>query len=285
MRAAAIFSPIVIACGLLQTVFAQPEVQNPPQPPSSASNAVIGNDGTPMLLPFRCSDEDIRLGGLSCSDDSPCPIFVEISSVEALGNMVLLTGNIHSEAATLYSVLLASDDNGHTWREPIARVRGAGLDHIEFSGTDTAWISGQELVPLPQNPFLLSTTDGGRTWRAREVLSEDSEIKFGSVQQFFFTNKENGTMIIDHGAGAGGDRYTLYETENGGDTWSIKQASAKPIVVKRPTPPPVSDWRVRTDASLKSFVVEHHVGARWSSVAAFLVKLDPCKPADPAKIP
>ncbi len=238
-----------------------------------------------MTLPFRCTDEDIRFAGLSCAEDAPCPIFLEISSAESVGNMVLLSGNIHSEAATLYSVLLSSDDNGHTWQEPIDRIRGAGLDHIEYFGTETAWVSGQELVPLPQNPFLVSTTDGGRTWRLHEVLSEDSETRFGTVQQFFFTNTQNGTLLVDHGAGAGGDRYMLYETQNGGDTWTVQQASAKPIALKRPVAPPVSDWRVRTDAALKSYVVERRVGTRWSAVAAFLVKLDPCKPPDSPKIP
>jgi len=238
-----------------------------------------------MMVPYRCTDEDIRLAGLSCAEDAPCPIFLEISSVEALGSQVLLTGNIHSEAVTLYSVLLASEDNGHTWQEPFDRIRGAGLDHIEYLGTESAWISGQELVPLPQNPFLISTTDGGKTWHLHEVLGEDSDLKFGTIPQFFFTTGNNGTLIVDHGAGAGGDRYALYETQNGGDTWTLKQASSKPIVVKRPTAPPASDWRVRTDASMKSFVVEHRVGARWSAVAAFLVHLDPCRPPDPPKIP
>jgi len=254
-------------------------------PADTPAKALIGNDGTPMLLPFRCTNDDIRSAGLSCSDEAPCPIFLEIASADALGNTILLAGNIHSEAVTLYSVLLSSDDNGHTWQEAYDRIRGAGLDHIEYLGNDTAWISGQELVPLPQNPFLLSTTDGGKSWRVHDVLSEDADLRFGSVQQFFFTNKDNGTLIVDHGAGAGGDRYALYETQDGGNTWSLKQASAKPIPVKRTTPPPAADWRVRADAKMKSYIVEHRAGTRWTAVAAFLVKLDACKPPEPSKLP
>jgi len=255
------------------------------QPAGVSAKPVIGNDGTPMLLPFRCTNEDIRWAGLSCAEEAPCSIFLEISSVEALGRTILLTGNIHSEAVTLYSVLLSSDDNGHTWQEAYDRIRGAGLDHIEYLGNETAWISGQELVPLPQNPFLLSTTDGGKSWRQHDVLSEDTDLRFGSVQQFFFASKDNGTLIVDHGAGAGGDRYALYETQDGGDTWSLKQASAKPIPVRRPAPPPGSDWRVRADAKMQSYLVEHRAGTRWTAVAAFLVKLEACKPPDPAKVP
>jgi photosystem II stability/assembly factor-like uncharacterized protein len=250
--------------------------------PANPTAVVLGNDGTPMLVPFRCTDEDIRWAGLSCSEDAPCSIFLEISTVEVLGNRILLAGNIHSEAVTLYSVLLASDDNGHNWREVYERIRGAGLDHIEYLGTDTAWIGGQVLFPFTQDPFLLATTDGGKTWSQHDVLGDESESRFGSIQQFYFTTKDNGTLILDRGAGgSGGDRYALYESPNGGETWVVKQESRKPIVVKRPPAPP-PDWRVRPDAGMKSFLVEHRAGTRWSAVAAFLVKLDPCRPIESA---
>src|SRR5581483_1102129 len=157
-----------IACAtvalLMPAGFAQD--RPPDTPPQDAQGAakppvrpVLGNDGTPMLVPFRCTAEDIRSAGLACSEESPCPMFLEVSTVEALGNRVLLIGNIHSEAVTLYSFFLTSEDNGHTWQEPIDRIRGAGLDHIELLPPDSAWISGQELFPLPQNPFLLITND------------------------------------------------------------------------------------------------------------------------------
>lgn len=257
-----------------------PAIAQPATPPA---RMVLGNDGTPMQLPFKCSDEDIRWAGLSCSEDAPCSIFLELSTVETMGSRVLLAGNIHSEAVTLYSVLLASDDNGHTWQEVHERIRGAGLDHIEYLGSDTAWIGGQQLFPFTQDPFLLITTDGGKTWKQRDVLSDENESRFGSIQQFFFTTKDTGTLILDRGAGGGGgDRFALYESTNGGDTWAVKQESRKPIVVKRPTALPASDWRLRPDGDMKSFLLEHHVGTRWSAVAAFLVRLDPCKPTESA---
>lgn len=265
----------LLAAGMAMTSHAQDRPANP-------EAVVLGNDGTPMLLPFRCTEEDIRWAGLSCSEDAPCSIFLELSTVEVLGNRVLLAGNVHSEAVTLYSVLLASDDNGHNWHEAHERIRGAGLDHIEILGTDTAWIGGQVLFPFSQEPFLLATTDGGKIWMQRDVLSDEDESRFGSIQQFNFTTKDSGTLILDRGAGgSGGDRYALYETTNGGQRWVVKQESRKPIVVKRP-PAPAPEWRVRPDAGMKSFLVEHRAGTRWSAVAAFLVKLDPCKPPESA---
>jgi hypothetical protein len=271
----------ILLAGAVLAAHAQDHPASPdPQAAEDAAAAVLSNSGKPMLVPFQCGDEDIRWAGMSCTEDAPCPVFLEIASVEALGNRIVLAGNIHGEAVTLYSVVLASDDQGLSWREAHERIRGAGLDHIEHVGAGAAWIGGQVLFPFTQDPFLLISTDGGKTWKQREVLSEDSESRFGSIQEFYFTTRERGTLILDRGAGgAGGERYGLYESSNGGESWAVKQESRKPIAVKRPpTPPP--DWRVRPDAGTKSFVVEHRVGTRWSEVAAFLVGLDACRPVE-----
>jgi len=253
-----------------------------PQAAAASPAAALRNDGKPMPVPFQCSDEDIRWAGMSCLEDAPCPVYLEIASVEAVGNRILAVGNIHGDAVTLYSVLLSSDDGGLTWREAHERIRGAGLDHIEHLGAGTAWIGGQVLFPLTQDPFLLISTDGGETWKQREILSEESESRFGWIQEFYFTTRDRGTLILDRGAGGGGgQRYALYESSNGGETWAVKQESRKPIAWKRP-PAPAPDWRVRPDAGTKSFLVEHRVGTRWNAVGAFLVRLDSCRPGEPA---
>ena len=107
---------------------------------------------------------------------------------------------------TVFSTLLASDDGGHTWREAHERIRSAGLDRIQFLDAETGWVAGEKLSPLPQDPFLLLTSDGGKTWRARPVFDEAAENRLGSIQQFFFTAKDSGALIIDRGQGSDGDR-------------------------------------------------------------------------------
>ena len=73
---------------------------------------------------FQCSEEDIQSFGLGCTEEEPCPIYLELSAFETLGNQLFAVGNIHSAANTLYSIGLASADGGKTWREPFQRVRG-----------------------------------------------------------------------------------------------------------------------------------------------------------------
>ena len=106
----------------------QPPVTQPPAAP--AAPPVLENAGKPIPVPFRCTDEDIRSAGLTCSEQDPCPVYLELAAVESTGIRIFAAGNIHTANATLSTILLGTEDNGLTWREAYERVRGAGLDHI-----------------------------------------------------------------------------------------------------------------------------------------------------------
>jgi photosystem II stability/assembly factor-like uncharacterized protein len=228
-----------------------------------------------MLVPFRCTDEDIRTAGLTCSEEEPCPVYLELAAVESTGMRVFAAGNIHTANSTLYTILLGTEDNGQTWREVHERIRGAGLDHLQFVGVENGWTSGLSFSPLPQDPFLLMTADGGKSWRSHSIFNEQ---RFGAIQQFFFEDKATGALTIDYGLGSGGDRYALYETNDGGETWNIRETSVKAIALKRAPSAPSPDWRVRADGPSKSFHLEHRQGQKWTSLAAFSVNLAACKP-------
>ena len=146
--------------------------QDPPStiPPAPIEPPLLRNTGKPIVVPFHCTDEDMHSAGLDCSEQDPCPVYLELAEVESTGIRLFATGNIHTSTATLYSILLGSDDNGVTWREAFERIRGAGLDHLQFAGADTGWSSGISLAPLPRDPFLLQTTDGGKIVAASRHL-------------------------------------------------------------------------------------------------------------------
>jgi photosystem II stability/assembly factor-like uncharacterized protein len=246
-------------------------------PPVKSGPVVLQNTGKPMVVPFQCTDEDVTSAGLTCTEEAPCPVYLELDAVAAVGEHLFAAGNLHSSAVTLYSTLLASDDSGQTWREAADRVRGAGLDRVQFLDAETGWASGERLSPLPQEPFLMLTTDGGKSWRMRPVFGESAENKLGAIQQFLFTEKDSGTMIIDRGQGADGDRYELYESPDGGASWSFRQSSTKPLSL-RAAPAVSTPWRVRADSRTRAFHIEHRQGERWSSVASFSVNIGACKP-------
>jgi photosystem II stability/assembly factor-like uncharacterized protein len=246
----------------------------PLAPPSLPVVPVLENNGKPMVLPFHCTDDDIQWAGLTCSEEDPCPIYLELASVAAQGGRIVTAGNIHSAAVTLSTAVLVSQDAGHTWTEAHPRIRGAGLDHIQFLDGDTAWVSGLTLFPLPQDPFLLLTTDAGKSWRQRPVGGESHP---GAIQQFFFTSRTDGFLLVDRGPAAIGDRYERFESANGGESWTIQEESTKPLKLRQ-TEAPSTDWRLQVDSATQSYHLERRQGERWTSVAAFAVKIGVCKP-------
>jgi hypothetical protein len=233
----------------------------------------IRNTGEPMTVPFHCTDEDIAQAGLTCSEEAPCPVYVELTAAANLGSKIFVTGNLHSESATLYSLLLESDDSGESWTEPVPRVRGAGLDLVQFTDFENGWISGEMLQPLARDPFLLRTTDGAKTWRRHPLFEEGTS---GSIQSFWFENATNGSLVLDKGAGA--TRYQLYESPTGGDTWTIRESSEKPIRIRSMPPPGVGGWRLRADAKSHSYRLEQLNGETWKPIASFLIATTACKP-------
>lgn len=265
----------VIALGVGLVWAAAAQVEKPAEPPTQ--KPPLHNTGKPMVVDYRCSEEDIPLAGLSCTLEDPCPVYLELDSLEAVGNRIFLAGNIHTATTTLYSILLASGDAGKTWREPYERLRASGLDSIQFLDFENGWISGELQHPLPRDPFLLVTSDGGETWRAQPVFAEP---QFGSILQFFFSSRTSGALVIDRGRAAESGRYELYETPNAGETWRLRQSNERPIKMKRAGDTANADWRLRADAATKAYCVERHVGDRWHGIASFSVSIGTCKPPE-----
>lgn len=230
----------------------------------------IENTGKPMRIPFDCTEADSEAAALNCSEAEPCAVFLELSSVEAVGNKIFLTGNLHTSTMTLYSILLATEDAGKSWTEPNPRIRFAGLDQIQFIDFQNGWISGANLQSTARDPFLLITTDGGKTWRQRPIFEE---TRVAAIERFWFDTRENGSLVID--ARLDNGHHELYETRAGGESWSMKQATESPIAF--PAAPKNSGWRVRADAATKSYDLEKSDGARWQKIASFLVSVGACK--------
>ena len=229
----------------------------------------LENTGKPLRVPFECTEADTEAAALSCSEEEPCPVFLELSSVEAAGNKIFLAGNLHTNTTTLYSILFASEDAGKTWTEPHPRIRFAGLDQIEFIDFQNGWIAGANLQSTPRDPFLLLTTDGGKTWRQRPIFEE---TRVAVIEHFRFDSRDNGSLLID--ARLDNNLRELYETRTGGESWSMKQAAK---TVSFPLPIKTPGWRLRTDASTHSFDLEKSDGAHWQKIASFLVSVGACK--------
>jgi photosystem II stability/assembly factor-like uncharacterized protein len=220
---------------------------------------------TPFQIDYACPAEDVDSFGLSCSPEEPCAVFLELTAVESAGDHLFVAGNLHTKLTTLYGVLLSSEDGGKTWTEPWKRLRAASLEQIQFVDPATGWISGQAIEPLPRDPFLLITTDGGKSWRQRAIFEES---QFGSIAQFWFDSKTTGHMEIDHSG-----RHDIYETNTGGESWEMKESSRRPVALKGRTED--ASLRLRPDGKL--YHVERRGGTSWSPVASFTIHVADCK--------
>ena len=236
--------------------------------------AILRNDGEPMRAGYACVEADLQWAGMACSEEDPCPIYLELSTVAPDGRRIFVAGDLHGTSATLQSVMLMSDDGGATWREPTPRIRGAALDQMQFGDAQHGWAAGETQYPLPRDPFFLITTDGGATWRQQAIGEEGTA---GAIQRFWFDSAQHGELIIDAGKASEGGRYLSYESRTGGASWEIRGKSDRLAVIRGAPPMENPDYRLRTSRDGKSYQVEKRAGEQWSSLASFLIEVANCK--------
>jgi len=233
----------------------------------------LENDGQAMHLKFECTSEDMTAAGLDCTADEPCPVFLELSGIETAGAKLFLTGNLHTQTATLYSILLESTDGARSFAEPEPRMHAVTLDQIQFVDLQTGYISGWTVSPLPRDPFFFVTGDGGKTWNKRFLFEEG---KAGAIDQFRFSSPTAGIVLVDTGSGM---RHQIYETRDGGSNWALQHESESPIPFPRDRSAGGSDqaWRIRADAKTKTYVLEKQEDNRWLPAARFSISAGVCK--------
>jgi hypothetical protein len=259
----------------LVSVAQQPNQSTPPP----KEDALLHNTGGPMRVPFACTEDDLQMAGLLCTDSDPCPIYLELNAITSAGKKLFLAGDLHAASASLASILIGSDDGGATWKEPSARVRAADLDEIQFYDLEHGWAAGETQYPLLRDPFFLVTTDGGLSWRQRPVTEEGGP---GSIQRFWFDSAQHGELIVDAGRSAPSGRYISYESQTGGESWMVRGTSGQlPKIKLAPASVENPDYRIRADKTSNALHIEKRLGGdhgdKWEPVAAFLIEVANCK--------
>jgi hypothetical protein len=212
-------------------------------------------EGPVVTLSTVCDVDRLEYAGIRCSAERPCDLFLELVSIASEGDWMVLAGEVHTSAATYESVVLTSKDGGATWTESADRVAAGGIESISIVDAQTAFVAGQQGdTATGEMPFLLVTDDGGKSWETRTVETGGEKVE-GLVVAFQADTTSHGYLTLEQLA-ATGDPYRLYETYNGGRSWSIRQISAdKPQIPGPRLALRTEDWSVRPDSASGEFIV------------------------------
>lgn len=108
------------------------------------------------------------------------------------------------------SQLLTTQDGGQTWKDVTPSDLGTVIGN-EFLDAQTAWVSATDANGQWQ---LFGTLNGGRSW---EILPAVEAIQYSDLKMF---TPLEGVAINVSGA-AGSAYYTIYETTDSGNQWSL----------------------------------------------------------------
>lgn len=234
-------------------------------------------EGDPVVVRAACRNEILLDAGLSCTAASPCNLELELLLAEKIGERLLVAGSIRSGAGTVESVLLVSADGGGAWSEAADRVSAGGFEVAQFLDGEVGWVGGQRSVDgAVSQPILFFTRDGGEDFVERPVRAGE-EPEEGSIVELQFDSADHGYLILEK-ANAAIDPFTLYETYNGGRSWSIRQIVAErpaiPGARRRPRVALDSNYRLSTRDGV--IELEERSGAGWARLAGFQIEIGSC---------
>lgn len=259
------------------SVYKLPGVQ-PAQPTDEPEEPeAVVYSGDPIVVAASCEADVLLEAALSCTPASPCRMDLELLLARELGERLLVAGAVRTAAGSVESIVLVSSDGGGSWTEPAERVPAAVVETAEFVDKKVGWVGGQRGVDgAVTQPFLLFTDDAGEEFDLRPIRA-GGEAREGYIEQLLFDSADHGYVILEK-PNAPVDAFALYETYNGGRSWSIRQ-----IVADRPAIPgarrrsrTLLEPDVRLNPGDGMIELERRSGADWALLARFQVDLGVC---------
>ena len=112
------------------------------------------------------------------------------------------------------SFILRTNDGGITWYSvtpPDIEDMSSGVETFILD-QDHAWVQKPDFNNFPNNGLLYHTADGGLTWNISSTPFSSGDLSF--------IDDERGWMMADLGAAAGSNAVAVFQTEDGGTTWT-----------------------------------------------------------------
>lgn len=122
--------------------------------------------------------------------------------------------------------ILTTSDGGSTWKDvtppqPLTADNSQQVADAFFHDANTAWVTYGFNVgyPVPTQPVIWRTTDGGADWTASQPLDVTNLAEIYSPSNLQFATDQAGWLLVHVGVGMMHDYVVIYRTSDGGSTW------------------------------------------------------------------
>ncbi len=146
--------------------------------------------------------------------NTPLPAVVEAPLIDSPSIIFIdMMDEVYGWGITETEVV-STNDGGVTWYN----VTPPGLTDVgysvftDFLDKSHAWVQIVDPNNYPNGGTLYRTFDGGLSWDAFETPFSAGDMEF--------VDENNGWMMADLGVGAGSMAVAVFQTNNGGETWS-----------------------------------------------------------------
>ena len=170
-----------------------------PKPPLPATQPV---EETPTLAPY--------------ADDTPSPPKLDLPVVDSPAlTSVHFVNSLDGWGVTETEIVRTTDGVTAWYNATPPELTEAGYSVEMFVlDTNNVWVQLPDYENYYHNGFLYRTSDGGMTWSNINTPFSGSDIQF--------IDANNGWALADLGVGAGSNAVAIFQTTDGGATWTQK---------------------------------------------------------------
>jgi photosystem II stability/assembly factor-like uncharacterized protein len=146
--------------------------------------------------------------------DTPAPPALAAPVIEAPALIDIQFFNELDGWGLTETFIVRTNDGGITWYSvtpPDIEDMSSGVETFILD-EDHAWVQKPDFNNFPNNGLLYHTADGGLTWNISSTPFSSGDLSF--------IDDERGWMMADLGAAAGSNAVAVFQTEDGGTTWT-----------------------------------------------------------------
>ncbi len=167
-----------------------------------------------VLIEATATEPQAAVQSALAPENTPLPAVVEAPLIDAPSIIFIeMLDEVYGWGVTETEVV-STNDGGVTWYN----VTPPGLTDVgysvftDFLDASHAWVQIVDPNNYPNGGTLYRTSDGGFTWEAFETPFSAGDMEF--------VDADNGWMMADLGVGAGSMAIAIFQTTNGGATWT-----------------------------------------------------------------